>query len=126
MVRGAHTGLLSIGVLLVDSGLIGLPSALALSFSDRLLDVGTARLVAYGSDIVFETVFAPAGVLIVAASVTGLRSKLLPRWLGWGGLLVGVLLFVTFTFASVSGVLLWLWVGAASIVLTRHAKPATA
>jgi hypothetical protein len=65
MVRGAHTGLLSIGVLLVDSGLIGLRSAFALSFSDRLLDVGTARLFAYGSDIVFETVFAPAGSHIV-------------------------------------------------------------
>src|SRR5439155_16175256 len=46
------------------------------------------------SEVLFELVFGPIGVSVLAGSIAMILSRLFPRWLGWVGILGGSLLVV--------------------------------
>jgi hypothetical protein len=89
------------------------------------------------SEVVFELVFGPIGVSVLAGSIAMLLSRLFPRWLAWVGLFGGSLLVVggildvgglgaSGTFHDVAGAfsslpvpLVWIWMIGTSVVLFR-------
>ena len=87
-------------------------------------------------EVVFQLVFGPIGVSVLAGSIAMILSRLFPRWLGWVGALGGSLLVVggiigvgglgvRGTFHDVAGALMggvpivWIWMIATSVVLFR-------
>jgi len=90
----------------------------------------------------FELVFGPIGVSVLAGSIAMILSRLFPRWLAWVGILGGSLLVVggivavgglgaSGTFHDVAGALssipvpiVWVWMIGTSVVLFR-ATPRT-
>jgi len=62
---------------------------------------------------------AAAALTLVAGGFGGARSRALPAWLGWAGVVIGVLLFFIAAFFFPL-VLLMLWVLIASIVMLRR------
>jgi hypothetical protein len=66
---------------------------------------------------------ASAALLLVTAGRGAVRTRLLPSWLGWAGVVIGVVLFFL-SVLFIPMVLLALWVLAAAIVMIR--KPASA
>jgi hypothetical protein len=89
------------------------------------------------SEVVFQLVFGPIGVSVVAGSIAMIFSRLFPRWLGWVGVIGGSLLVVggilgagglgasgTFhdvagAFSSIPVPIVWIWMIATSIILFR-------
>ena len=89
----------------------------------------TSTMVSNLSDILM-------GVFIAAASVVMLRSHLLPRWIGWVGVISGLCYVASLgqifsadsqlgTAEFVGFVLLIVWTLATSIMLYRRSRPAT-
>jgi len=68
---------------------------------------------------------AAAGLALVAAGQAGARTHLLPGWLGWFGVVVGVIVFFLGGL-FVTMALLVLWVLIASIILLRRPASASA
>jgi len=66
---------------------------------------------------------ATAGFMLVAAGVGSARSRAFPAWLGWAGVVIGVLVFLFGVF-FMPMVLLLVWVLIAAIVSLR--RPVTA
>jgi hypothetical protein len=66
---------------------------------------------------------ATAGLMLVAAGIGSARTRALPAWLGWAGVVVGVLIFLFGAF-FMPMLLLVLWVLIAAIVSLR--RPFTA
>jgi hypothetical protein len=64
-------------------------------------------------------------VLVLAAGLSTVRHGGLPKWLGWAGIVIGILVFTPAGFFAflASGV----WIALASILLTqaRRGAPAT-
>ena len=88
------------------------------------------------SEVVFQLVFGPIGVSVLAGSIAMILSRLFPRWLGWVGVFGGSLLLVggivgvgglgaRGTFHDVAGALMagvpivWVWMIGTSFVLFR-------
>ncbi|MDQ2967046.1 MAG: DUF4386 family protein [Actinomycetota bacterium] len=89
------------------------------------------------SEVVFELVFGPIGVSVLAGSIAMILSRLFPRWLGWLGVLGGSLLVIggildvgglgasgTFhdvagAFSSIPVPIVWIWMIVTSVVLFR-------
>ena len=88
------------------------------------------------SEVVFELVFGPIGVAVLAGAIAMLLSRLFPRWIGWVGVFGGSVLMLggivsvgglgaRGTFHSVAGALMagvpfvWVWMIATSVVLFR-------
>ncbi len=87
--------------------------------------------------VVFDLVFGPIGVSVLAGSIAMLLSRLFPRWLSWVGVLGGSLLTVggilgvgglgaSGTFHDMAGALsgfpvaiVWIWMIGTSVVLFR-------
>jgi hypothetical protein len=65
---------------------------------------------------------AAAGFMLVVAGWTGARTHSLPGWLGWAGVVVGVIVFFTAAI-FVPMALLVLWVLVTSIVMLRRPAP---
>jgi hypothetical protein len=59
-----------------------------------------------------------AALAVAAVSADVLRARLLPRWLGWSGLVAAVLLLASFAFFPMFALILW--VLAASVTLGRR------
>ena len=68
---------------------------------------------------------AALGVLMVGAAGTLLTSAILPRWLGWAALPLGVALFIPFV-DFIALLLSAAWIIVASILLFRAAEPSRA
>jgi hypothetical protein len=60
--------------------------------------------------------------LIIAASVAALRAALVPRWLGWVGVAVGILGIASIFFFPQLLIALWLLV--AGVLVFRASAPA--
>ena len=88
------------------------------------------------SEVVFQLVFGPIGVSVLAGAIAMILSRLFPRWLGWVGVLGGSLLLVggiigvgglgaRGTFHDVAGAfmagvpIVWIWMIGTSFVLFR-------
>jgi len=88
------------------------------------------------SEVVFNLVFGPLAVSVLAGSIAMILSRLFPRWIGWVGILGGSLLLVggiigvgglgaRGTFHDVAGAFMvgvpifWVWMIATSVVLFR-------
>ena len=94
------------------------------------------------SEVVFQLVFGPIGVSVLAGAIAMILSRLFPRWLGWVGVLGGSLLLVggiigvgglgaRGTFHDVAGALMagvpivWIWMIGTSFVLFRSTPKRT-
>lgn len=70
------------------------------------------------------------GVMVGAASVLALRTRLLPRWFGWAGLVVAGLAFLAVPLFLVPIVLVAAWILVVSVLMLRRpaqsAEPSTA
>jgi hypothetical protein len=61
-----------------------------------------------------------AAVLIGAASLLVLRTRVFPRWLGWTGLAVALVALVSWLIPGLPLVLVLAWILAASVVMLRR------
>jgi MFS family permease len=93
----------------------------AKAFGDSPLPVGSITYL--GSQLGFALLLlgggAAAALLLVSAGWAATRSGTLPTWLGWAGVIIGVLLFFLAVF-FLPMALLVLWVLVTSIVLLRR------
>ena len=74
---------------------------------DFEVDPNTARLVGSIGYGVFVGSMWMAGLLVLAASLAALRTRILPAWLGWLGIVVVVALIFAFAFFPVFALLAW-------------------
>jgi len=133
-------------------------AAMALSVAIEVISFGITAAAAWVADaggnqgafvtldaaggVLFELVFGPIGVSVLAGSIAMILSRLFPRWLAWVGILGGSLLVVggivavgglgaSGTFHDMAGALssipvpiVWVWMIGTSVVLFR-ATPRT-
>ena len=101
------------------AALAWLPGAKA--FGDSPLPAGSINYLA--SQLAFGLLLlgggAAAALLLVSAGWAATRTGTLPKWLGWAGIVTGVLLFFLSAF-FLPMALLVLWVLVTSVVLLRH------
>src|SRR6266550_4787878 len=89
------------------------------------------------SEVLFELVFGPIGISVIAGAIAMILSRLFPRWLGWVGVIGGSLLIaggilgvgglgasgtfhdVAGAFSSIPVPIVWIWMIATSIILFR-------
>lgn len=126
-----HHVVLAGGVLMAAGFWTGSTVVLALLDSANEPAVGNQTLQTLNT--ISEDFFIPfvggMGVLLLAAGLAGIRTAagVLPRWLSWAGVTLGVLVFIPWVgfFAFMLG---GLWVIIASVLLARHphAAPASA
>jgi hypothetical protein len=83
------------------------------------VDPDTARLIAEIGYLtwVFGTVVAL--LLVLATSLLGLRTGVVPRWLAWVGLLVAVAMFVTALFVGFFVFLAWVLAVSVALIVRR-------
>ena len=125
----------SVAIEIVQLGVVGTAAWLAEAEADA------AAIVALdgAGTVLFGLVLAPLGAAVLASSLAMVRSGLFPRWLGWLGIVVGVLVIaggiVSTTGAGDNGTvsdladpltgppvaLFWIWMLATSVVLFRRA-----
>ncbi len=99
--------------------------AAALAFTDAFqFDAGFARYTLILGIILTTASLAGAAVLVVATSLAGGRSGLLPRWLCRSGYVVALLALVSVLLFAWPIALVVLWLLACSIVLLRGTKTA--
>lgn len=79
------------------------------------LDADVARLVMNASYLLLVASGMLASVLVAATSALAIRTAVLPRWLGWVGLIVALALVVSVFFFPILA--FWLWVLVVSVVL---------
>ena len=94
--------------------------------ADSAKTIGTTQVLNVLDNTDFIPVAAGVGVLVLGAGLSAVRHGGLPRWLGWTGVVIGILAFTPAGFFAflASG----LWIAIASILLTqaRHsAAPAS-
>jgi hypothetical protein len=70
----------------------------------------------------FFTFAPPLGIMMLGAGAATLKAGALPKWLGWTGLLLGIISFTPVGFAAFA--LAGLWIIAVSIVMSRSAAAA--
>jgi hypothetical protein len=94
-------------------------------FGDSPIPLGELNYLApqLGFGIILLPGGAAAALTLVAGGFGGARSRALPAWLGWAGVVIGVALFFIAAF-FVPLVLLVLWVLIAGIVMLRRPAPA--
>lgn len=115
-------GVASAGLLLVAAATFG-----SISFTyeegDFELDPNTARLVGSVGYGVFVGSMWMAGLVVLATSLVALRTRSLPAWLAWLGIVVTVALVFAFAFFPVFALLVWVALVSA-VLLARRPAPA--
>ena len=114
---------LDAGLVMIAVGFMAqLPVVTAFYYADKGLDPELAGVLLALNDFAFVTAWAIYSVLLAASAVVILRTRALPRWLGWSAAAIAVLLLGSVPFA-ISGpptfILFFVWVVAASVVLIR-------
>ena len=87
--------------------------------ADFVLDPNTARLVGSIGYGIFVASMWCAGLLVVATSLVALRTRVLPAWLGWLGIVVALLLVPAFMFFPVFALLAWVLVVSVVLLIRR-------
>ncbi len=130
----------SVVIEVISFGLVATGAWLA----DAHAEAGTIVGLDAAGTVLFDLVFGPIGLSILAGSLAMLLSRLFPRWLAWFGVIVGTLLTIggilgaggqgaTGTLHDVAGALIgvpvfgfWIWMIATSIILFRATPRANA
>jgi hypothetical protein len=95
----------------------------ALTFTDSYqFDAGVARLTLILGTVLTTGALSGAAVLVVATSMAGGRSGLLPRWFARSGYVVAVLMLFSVLLFAWPYALFGLWLLTLSIMLLRTAK----
>ena len=80
--------------------------------------VGVSRALAYTFFYVYA--LRAAAVFMIVTSSVGLRSGLLPRWLGVAGIVIAVVLLLSVAFVSLIALVFPAWVVAVSVLILRR------
>ena len=92
--------------------------------ADSAKTIGTTQVLNVLDNTDFIPVAAGVGVLVLAAGLSAVRHGGLPRWLGWIGVVVGILAFTPAGFFAflASGI----WIAVVGIALTQARRSAAA
>ncbi len=122
----AQTALMSGMAYVAVTMAVGFPAgAAALYGAQHGLDVDTAFAINNIRIFSFFLSFALLGLHALGLAVAAWQDRMMTRWVGWGGLVTGVVLFASVPAAAVGqqdwGVLVWFvwWIGV-GVVLLRH------
>jgi hypothetical protein len=117
-------------VALVDAGFAGLAApAVVAHDEDFKLDPNTANMFQDAGWLLIVAGVMTAAITVLSASMAALRTAVLPAWLGWSGLIVGVLMLFAFFWVPI--LIFLAWVLTVSLVLVvaawrvRGAPPPT-
>jgi len=105
-------------VLFAAGGGVVAGAQLALGDSPTKMDPAAAQALNVLARDLPMILFVGGGVLLFAAGLAIIKSRSLPAWLGWAGIVLGVVAVLPLGFIAVIGVALWTL--ATSIVLTLH------
>lgn len=117
-------------------GSAGLLAVGAAAYRAPALTAGTSQSLADVTNIAFSLIGAPFAVLFGAASISGMRTGALPRWVGWLGILTAALNVVkVFTVFPRSGgfapgggasivflIPIWVWSIAVGVLMLRGSR----
>jgi hypothetical protein len=129
--RAAEGGSGLFSAIALDAGLVmiaigfaaQLPLVTAFHYADKGLDPELAGVLISLNDFAFVTAWAIYSLLLGASAVVILRTRALPRWLGWSAAGIAALLLGSIPFAMSAPptfILFFAWVVAVSIVLIRR------
>jgi hypothetical protein len=91
--------------------------------ADSVKTVGTTQVLNVLDNADFIPVAAGMGVLVLAAGASVVRHGPLPKWLGWAGIVIGLLVFTPAGFIGFLGSGLWVLVASIMLTQVRHAAP---
>jgi hypothetical protein len=118
----AYAGGVTCAALILVGNAISRATASASDDELFTLDPDTQRIFESAGFLLFVSAALAAILVVVAVSVAALRYGVLPRWLGWAGIVVAALLPSAFVF--VGFLILLAWVLAVGITLaSRHRSP---
>ena len=113
----------STGVLVLAGNAVSRATAFAAMDEEFQLEPDTRRLLENAGFLLFVSATLAAIVLIVSVSLAVLRCGILPRWLGWAGFPVALLLPLAIAF--VGFLVLIVWVLAVSVALLLRPSETT-
>lgn len=117
----AWAGGIACAALILTGNALSRATAFAVMDDEFQLEPNTRRLFENAGFLLFVSGALAAILLVVAVSLAVLRHALLPRWLGWSGFLVAVLLPLAIAFI---GFLIFIvWVLAVSAALALRGPP---
>ena len=102
---------------------VGVATSFVIVDTDRfVVDPNVVRLFGDASYLLIVASTMVASVLVAPTSVLAIRTAVLPRWLGWVGIVVALALLVAMLFFPI--LLLWAWVLVVAVVLTVRTSTA--
>lgn len=128
--RSAEGGNGLFSTIALDAGLVmiavgfaaQLPVATAFYYADKGIEPQLVGVLLALNGLAFVTAWAIYSLLLGASAIVILRTRALPRWLGWSAAAIAVLLLGSVPFAMSSPptfLLFFAWVVAVSVVLIR-------
>jgi hypothetical protein len=117
------TGLVSVGFWVLAIAVFTLPAFAAHDYHLAQIDANSIRLMGELGYLCVVLAGTISALSVWCASAEILRSRVLPRWFGWFGVVLGALLLTSVVF--VSAFLFWAWMAIAAIVmaLRQRARP---
>jgi hypothetical protein len=112
-------GIAFVALLLTGNAISRAPAALA-EQDEFTLDPNTAEMLDAAGYLAIVAGVMVASVLVLSASTAALRTGILPSWLGWAGLVIGVAMLLAIFFIPILAFLAW--VLAVSLVMIVSAS----
>jgi hypothetical protein len=112
-------GLVSAGLFALSIGLFSVPGLLASDTSAAEIAPSAYRMLYTAAFTSWAVATMIAAVPVIAASVSALRTGLLPRWFAWTGIVIGIALLAGYLF--IPAFAFWAWVLVAAALLLRRA-----
>jgi hypothetical protein len=117
-------GLVSAGLFALSIGLFSVPGLLASDTSAAEVVPSSYRMLYTAGVASWCVATMVAAVTVFAASVSALRTGLLPRWFAWIGVVIGVALLAGYLF--IPAFAFWAWVLVTATLLLRRAPAGSA